>query len=229
MRASDKAYLRLRDEILHWRTPPGTVLAEVEQAQRLGISRTPIREAFSRLTAEGLLVPLAGRGLVVTELSRETIIDMFELRIALECEAARIAATNVERLSMTDEFENIHAELLNYENLIELGDELKSYYELVARLDAALDAAATNQFLLSAINQLRPHLARVRQLARDNKTRLVEAAREHLTIVEAIIAGDAELAADATSVHLKKSLNNILRSVDAAGGISKPLQGKGAA
>ena len=51
MRASDRAYAALRDDIIEWRLLPGTVLAEVEQSARLGISRTPLREALSRLTA----------------------------------------------------------------------------------------------------------------------------------------------------------------------------------
>ena len=58
MRASDKAYAALREDIIEWRLAPGTVLAEVEQSERLGISRTPLREALSRLTAEGLTTTL---------------------------------------------------------------------------------------------------------------------------------------------------------------------------
>ncbi len=211
MRASDRAYARLRDDILHWHTPPGTVFAEVEQAERLKVSRTPIREAFSRLAAEGLLVPLAGRGLVVSELSRETILELFELRIVLETEAARLVATRRD----VDLFIGLKEEFEHAAELIDRGDDLASYYALVARLDAAMDESVDSRFLLAAIRQLRPHLARVRGLARDNRKRLSDAAAEHLTIVEAIIDRDPELAANATSVHLKKSLRNILESVDA--------------
>ena len=72
MRASDKAYAALRDDIIEWRLLPGTVLAEVEQSARLGISRTPLREALSRLTAEGLTTTAGGRGVVVTDISWTT-------------------------------------------------------------------------------------------------------------------------------------------------------------
>src|SRR5690606_603678 len=92
MRAVDAAYRSLYCGIVSWDIPPGTVLAEVEQAERLGLSRTPIREAFARLTAEGLLVPLPGRGLVVSDLSRETVVELFELRAVLESQAARLVA-----------------------------------------------------------------------------------------------------------------------------------------
>ncbi|MCC6270711.1 MAG: GntR family transcriptional regulator [Microbacteriaceae bacterium] len=212
MRASDTAYAALRGDILHWKMPPGTVLAEVEQATRLSLSRTPVREAFARLTAEGLLVALPGRGLVVSDLSRETIIELFELRIVLETEAARLVAERRDEQVFTellDEFRLAPA-------LLERDDDRDEYYALVARLDTAMDDAVNSRFLVAAIRQLRPHLVRARRLARDNTQRLLAAAGEHLTIVEAIVDGDARLAADATAVHLKKSLKNILDSVDSA-------------
>ncbi len=212
MRASDTAYAALRDDILHWKTPPGTVFAEVEQANRLAISRTPVREAFARLTAEGLLVALPGRGLVVSDLSRETIVELFELRIVLETEAARLVAQRRDE----QVFRQLHWEFSIAPSLLERDDDRDEYYALVSRLDAAMDDAVGSRFLVAAIRQLRPHLVRARRLARDNRARLLAAAAEHLTIVEAIIDGDAQLAGDATAVHLRKSLKNILDAVDTA-------------
>src|ERR671921_2250844 len=91
MRASDRAYAALREDIVEWRLLPGTVLAEVEQSERLGVSRTPLREALSRLTAEGLTTA-GGRGVVVTDISLDDIDELFELRETLECKAAALAA-----------------------------------------------------------------------------------------------------------------------------------------
>ena len=73
----------LREDIIEWRLPPGTVLGEVEQAERLGVSRTPLREALGRLTAEGLTRTAGGRGVVVTDISLEHIDELFELRETL--------------------------------------------------------------------------------------------------------------------------------------------------
>ncbi len=212
MRASDSAYASLRDDILHWNTPPGTVFAEVEQAKRLSLSRTPVREAFARLTAEGLLVALSGRGLVVSELSRDTIIELFELRLVLESEAAALVALR----RGPDVFVALRDEFTDASSMLERDHDRHDYYALVARFDDAMDDAVQSRFLLTAIRQLRPHLVRARRLAHDNRERLLAAAGEHLTIVEAIVDGDARLAADATAVHLKKSLKNILQSVDAS-------------
>lgn len=210
MRASDTAYASLRDEILHWRLLPGTVLAEVEQAERLNVSRTPIREAFARLTAEGLLVALPGRGLVVSELSRDTVLELFELRLVLEAEAARLVADRRDR----DVFLRLRDEFAHAAELLDPARDHSDYYALVARLDDAMDEALGSRFLLAAIRHLRPHLVRARRFAHDNSERLRAAASEHHTIVDAIVDGDAQLAATATIVHLKKSLGNILDSID---------------
>jgi DNA-binding transcriptional regulator YhcF (GntR family) len=92
VRASDRAYTALRDDIVQWRLQPGALLAEVEQAERLGVSRTPLREALGRLTAEGLTTAAGGRGVVVTGISLEDIEELFELRETLESKAAALAA-----------------------------------------------------------------------------------------------------------------------------------------
>ena len=90
MRASETAYQLLRDEIIQWKLEPGTPLGEVETSQRLGVSRTPLREALSRLVAEGLVRTGPGRTAVVTSLSRDDIVELFELREALETQSARL-------------------------------------------------------------------------------------------------------------------------------------------
>lgn len=208
MRASDRAYLTLRDEIVDWKLPPGSVLGEVEQSTRLGVSRTPLREALARLTADGLVAPQAGRGLVVTDISLENIRELFEVRQALESQAARIAATRYEG----DAFERLEAQFLGIAELLERDDpERHAYYALVRQFDDAIDAAVQNPYLVTALESMRTHLVRVRRLAKDNPERLVAAAAEHLLIVQAIIARNPELAAQATNVHLHHALTSALK------------------
>lgn len=205
MRASDKAYAALRDDIIEWRLAPGTVLAEVEQSERLGVSRTPVREALSRLTAEGLTAA-GGRGVVVTDISLEDIDEMFELRETLEGKAAALAAERGERRV----FEQLHADLLRAPELISQDDPARhAYYALVGRLDEAIDAAISNSYLAQAMRSLRVHLVRVRRLAADDAPRLNAAAVEHAAIAEAIAAGNAKLAEAATTLHLHRSLSHV--------------------
>jgi DNA-binding GntR family transcriptional regulator len=206
VRASHRAYTALRDDIVEWRLRPGTLLAEVEQSERLGVSRTPLREALSRLTAEGLTKASGGRGVVVTGISLEDIDELFELRETLEGRAAELAAER----GNPDDFAQLHRELLAAPAMISGDDPARhDYYALVARLDAAIDAAVSNTYLAQAMQGLRVHLVRVRRLAADDEARLMAAAAEHAAIAEAIAARNPRLAHAATTVHLHRSLSHI--------------------
>ena len=219
-RASDRAYLTLRDEIVEWELRPGSVLGEVEQSTRLGVSRTPLREALARLVADGLVSSQSGRGLVVTNLSLASIREIFEVRQALEEQAARLAA----RRGDTAVFQQLEIEFAAVNELLEHDDPVRhAYYGLVARLDDAIDTAVGNSYLAAALATLRTHLVRVRRLAVDDPARLSAAAAEHLLIVQAIAARDAELAAHATQVHLHQALRNIQKMANLQTGLQADL------
>ena len=204
MRASDRAYRTLLDEIQSGALAPGTVLAEVEQASRLGVSRTPLREALGRLAADGLVAQQSARVTVVTDVDSGDIRELFELRRALEESAARLAAERADAAAfaaLADEFASAS---------IDGQQGLDAYYGLIARFDAELDAAVGNDYLTSALRNVRTHLVRVRRLARDNPGRLAASVAEHRLIASAIATRDADLAAHATHVHLHNALAAIL-------------------
>ncbi|MGR0321237.1 GntR family transcriptional regulator [Agromyces sp. ZXT2-3] len=206
MRAGERAYEAIRHEILDGVLGPGAVLQEVEQSVRLGVSRTPVREALRRLAADGL-VEATGRGSIVTEISREDIVALYELREALEACAAGLAA----RRRAEPPFLAIRDRLHDAPRLLAEGEAgLTRYFEIVDDLDRAIDEAAGNPFLGSALRSVHLHSARIRRLSRHNPERLRAAAAEHELIVEAILAGDPELASHATHVHLHRSLTNAL-------------------
>ena len=207
MRASDRAYALLLDEIQGGILPPGTVLAEVEQATRLGVSRTPLREAVGRLIADGLVVQQSPRVTVVSEFDADDIRELFETRRALEETAARLAATRGDR----DVFAAL-ATAFSSTAPIDAAS-VDAYYALIAEFDAAVDAAVRNTYLTSALRTIRTHLTRARRLARDNQDRLRESVAEHALIASAIATGDAVLAAHATHVHLHHALTSILESI----------------
>ena len=221
MRASDKAYRTLRAEIVDWQLPPGTVLAEVEQSERLGVSRTPLREALSRLTADGLVASQAGRGLVVTDVSVDNIRELFEVRSALEEQAVRLAAERGDPAV----FAELERAFRAAPALLQRPDPARhDYYELVDRLDEALDEAVANPYLVAALHSLRTHLVRIRRLAKDDVARLASAAAEHATIVHAIAARDAELAASALQVHLHHALDHVLETSTHAVPTTSPIR-----
>lgn len=210
MRASDAAYGRLREEILHWRLLPGTSLSEIELAERLGVSRTPLRAALARLALEGLVDTSRGRTGVVSEVSAETITELFELREALETQAVRLVARRAEPAV----FERLAARFGDAPRLL-AENGIDAYYELVAEFDAALDHALGNPVYLGALDGVRLHLARARRIATDNPERLVRSAEEHRLICAALRDGDGALAASATTVHLQAALTTILDTLAA--------------
>lgn len=193
-------------DIVEWRLRPGAVLGEVEQAERLGVSRTPLREALARLTADGLAVQQRGRGTVVSDVSLEHIDDLFALRRALEVESAKIASIQgnpVVFTSLRDRFLEARS------NISGQASNREAYYLLAAELDQSIDQAVNNRYIEQSLRSLRVHLARVRRLAQDDPQRLATSASEHAAIAEAIAAQNPQIAAAATQLHLHHSLQHI--------------------
>lgn len=209
MRASDRAYRALLEQIQSGDLAAGTVLGEVDQAARLGVSRTPLREALGRLAADGLVAQVSPRVTVVTDIDADDIRALFEVRRALEESAARLVAVRGD----ADVFDGLAREFAAAG--LEGDDALDAYYGLIARFDQAMDAAIANDYLTSALRTVRTHLVRVRRLARDNPDRLAASVAEHRVIASAIAARDADLAAHATHVHLHNALTSILASLEA--------------
>ena len=209
--AGVRAYEALLAEIQDGTLRPGAVLGEVEQAARLGVSRTPLREALRRLAADGLVEQASPRVTVVTGIDASDIRALFAVRRALEETAARLAAQTTER----SVFAALAAEFATVDAGAGPTADADAYYALIARFDAELDAAVANDYLTSALRTVRTHLVRVRRLARDKPERLAASVSEHHLIASAIARGDADLAAHATHVPLHNALTSILDSLEA--------------
>lgn len=214
MRASDRAYRALREEIVEGALTPGTILGEVEQSARLGLSRTPLREALSRLVSDGLAAPATGRGVVVTAVSLAEAPRLFDLRIALETLASRRAAERTthpsDGLALRERFSSLADHFDRATTELATGADPTAYYALTEELDTALDIASGNTYLAESLRGLRLHLGRLRRLARNSPARLAASAQEHAAIARAVAAGDPELAAAATVVHLHQALAHLL-------------------
>lgn len=224
--AADRAFDALRAEIVEGELAPGAPLTEVEQATRLGVSRTPVREAFARLIAAGLATERGPRTLIVSHIEPDDVTALFDLRRALDEQAARLVAqvaaaeTALTETAMGDSaiaptrtrFAQLAARFAAVDAAtLEADDPQRhGYYALVAEFDAALDASLSGSpYLASAIASTRVHLARVRRLARDDDARLAQSAAEHGAIARAIAEGDPERAAAATRLHLHEALTSI--------------------
>ncbi len=206
-RASDRAYASLLHEIQTGHLEPGAVVAEVEQSARLGISRTPVREAIQRLVADGLLVQNSPRITTVASIGLDDIRALFEVRGALEVAAARAAAERGD----SETFGRIASWFGSIERIGRV--DIDEYYRVIADFDREIDEAAGNAYLAAALRPVRTHLGRVRRLAGDNPARLEASIAEHRQIATAISRGNADLAAHATHIHLHNALAAIEESL----------------
>lgn len=197
----------LRKALLSGEFQPGEELSLTETAARLGVSRTPVREAFQSLAAEGLLELRMNRGAIVVGIDEKVIQDHFELRLLLETEAVRRAVSRrpdtagLERLQIWAEE--------NRENMTE--EEYRNYNQ---HFHHTLWHWADNQKLYGLLSSLwnGPSGGNVGRDA--NHERL--AIGEHRELLEHMRRGNTEAAAAVMTAHIVRSMNNILRSFRAS-------------
>jgi len=187
----------LRDLIVEGELAPGARLSERLLCERLGVSRTPLREAFKVLASEGVVELLPNRGARVAPLDDGTIGDLFEVMGALEALAGRLAA---ERIA---EHELAEIAALHYEMLAQYTRRrLPEYFRLNQAIHAAVVAAARNPVLSAAYQSLEGRIRRARYFANLSDERWREAVTEHDAILAALQARDGERLAGLLAAHL---------------------------
>lgn len=209
---TQQAYHAIRQMIVDWELPPGTVLSEHQLAQRLKISRTPIREAMFILAHDGLVRNVPGESAVVAEFSMPEIIESYQMRLALESYAARLAAGNQRAREL---LVGVYEEMREARAMIDRG-EVQAYHRLAERADSLIAAAAENRYIADGLRTLWGHVGRIRRIADIREARLHESVAEHLAILKAILAGQEERAEQASRAHLMASLNHVLRQLAGA-------------
>ncbi len=125
---TERVYYSLRDDILSNRLPPDTPLQEVNIAAALEVSRGPVREAFRRLEAEGLISLIPRRGAVVRSLSQEEFLDAYRVREALEVLAIRLATTRLEN-DQLERLESLHQQMLQHA----AREEVEAFFDEIRR------------------------------------------------------------------------------------------------
>jgi len=173
---------------------PGSRLTEVELAQRLGISRTPVREALHRLHAMGLAEHGPQRGLIVAHMSYDQLRQLFSVREGLEGMATRLAAEHASR-----------AEVGLLRDMVEADRGLRDPVKLLERnkmLHRLIVQASHNKFMIEALGNLRVHLSLLSGSTYASADRVEAAQNEHEEIVSAIADGDGDRAERAARQHI---------------------------
>lgn len=187
-------YERIKRAILDGTFEPGTALVESSVAEWCGVSRTPVREALTRLEQDGLIAR-TDRGVIVRERTPEEILDIYEVRIALETVAARMAAERATALDLV-RLERLCtlAEEADPTNGDELAERNREFHRGVVR-------ASHNESLIDVLDRLDMHLLRYPATTLQYPGRWEKAVVEHRNLVDAIASRDASRAADLASHH----------------------------
>jgi DNA-binding GntR family transcriptional regulator len=214
---ADQVHAQLKEEIELGELAPGTALSELWLVERTGASRTPVREALRRLAAEGLVDLAPRQGARVSRVSAQSVRDLFEFRRLLEPAAVRQAtATAAADPDVRQVFADMRAGFAGIQARPPSQERSRAFYELADRFDWAIVDATRNVHLRRAIADLRPHTARLRNLSHLDPRRTDVSLGEHLAILDALLAGDADAAASGIAEHLALSVQTIFRNLAAA-------------
>ncbi|MBP2651066.1 MAG: rspR 3 [Firmicutes bacterium] len=190
----------LREAIVTELLKPGERLMEIQLAEELGVSRTPVREAIRRLELEGFLVTVPRRGTYVSNLSIRDVNEVFEIRTALDVLAAELAAERITE----EELERMERLLVQISEHIDSGD-VDKIVEADGKFHDILYQASRNDRLVGIINNLREQFTRFRAISMAYPGRLKNTLEEHRRLVEAIAQRDAELAKEYAREHMENA------------------------
>lgn len=200
----------LRDAIRKGVLKPGERLMEIQLADELGVSRTPVREAIRKLELEGYVIMMPRRGTYVANLSIRDVNEVFEIRTSLDSLASGLAA---ERIT-DDELERMQRLLVHIGEYIEAND-MEKIVAADTEFHDILYQASRNTRLVGIIVNLREQMTRFRTMSMAFPGRLQETLAEHRRIVEAIAQGDVKEAQQAAEYHMEKSEQTLLASMEA--------------
>lgn len=196
-----KAAARLRTMILTGELPPGERLREVQLCEQLGVSRTPVREAFRTLAAEGLVELLPNRSVVVSELQAPDIEHLFRVFGTLEGLAAELACARVTETQLAE-----MGRLLSRMVDLHQKGERAAYLTINQQIHRMVIDMAGNPVLTATWQSLVPRVERARALANLDPGRWTAALFEHSKMFAALAARDGELLSRLTLEHFMNGL-----------------------
>ena len=206
IRESDRVYSSLREMAITFKLKPGERLTELDIAERFSVSRTPVREALNRLVNEGFLIA-DGRGFSLRDLDPKECFDLYELRLALESTAVRLAVQRAtdEELSLLSKMArraNREPAGCSVERIVELDEE---FHEEMARLSG-------NAQLTETLKNVNARIRFVRLIDMDGRPRS-RSLGDHVTVARALEARDAEGAIQAIQEHVSRKLQDMVQVV----------------
>lgn len=205
---SDRVFDALESEILKGELERGETLSENRISARLGVSRTPVREALQRLEQEGLVKTEPGKGAVVLGISTGDLLDIYEIRIRIEGLAARYAAR-----SITDE------QIAEMRGVVELQEffaakgDFRSLRDLDSKFHSMIYDFCTSRILTDTLNSLHHKIERFRRMSMELGGRGSLSTEEHREICEALASHDEDRAEALLIEHVKNARDKLAEVV----------------
>lgn len=204
----DVVFNTLRKAILTGELKPGERLMEIHLANRLGVSRTPIREAIRKLELEGLVIMIPRRGAEVAQITEKSLKDVLEVRRALDALCVELACERI-----TEEGKaKLREACSEFEKATKTGDVTAIAEADVALHDIIVEATG-NARLIQLINNLSEQMYRYRFEYIKDESRHEKLVEEHRMIYESIIEKDKEKAAKAAKLHIDNQEKSIIRQI----------------
>lgn len=204
----DVVFNTLRQAILTGELKPGERLMEIHLANRLGVSRTPIREAIRKLELEGLVIMIPRRGAEVAQITEKSMNDVLEVRRSLDALCAELAC---DRIS-PEELEELRLASQKFEEMVKTKD-LKKIVQADVALHNIIVQATRNQRLVQLINNLSEQMYRYRFEYLKDYSQHEKLVQEHKIIYESIVAKDKESAGKAAMIHIDNQEKAIIQKI----------------
>ena len=197
----------IREAIINGTLKPRERLMEIQLADELGVSRTPIREALRKLELEGFIVMVPRKGAYVADLSFKDIADVFEIRAAPGGAAAGLAAGELPtRVGEMERYLVEKADAIARNDMERLVEVDTGFHDIIYR-------ASRNERLTSIINNLREQIQRFRTMSLAYPGRSKRSLEEHRNIIEAIQSRDAQLARQVAQEHIENAETSMIEAI----------------
>lgn len=204
-----RVYSELQDAILIGTFKKGEALTELSLSEKLGVSRTPVRGALSRLSDDGLVELIPNRGAVVVGITKDDLIDIYRIRMRLEGLASSMAAEKITEKEKKELIETV--ELSEFYIMKHDGEHIK---ELDTQFHQTIYRACGSRMLEKVLSDLHRNIKAYRKVSLTSPGRAEKSAEEHREILRAILRGDSVEADRLTSLHVEHALTNMLTAIE---------------
>jgi len=202
----DIVFKKLKETIISGYFRPGESLSEREIANMLGVSRTPVREAFQRLEKEGIVIYTPNKGVTVPSFSKKQFIDIYNVREYMEGLSARLLAEKQDKHVLEKMRENV--QMAAKENDIKKQAIINGvFHQLMAE-------SSENPYLINIYQTLQSKISLIRSTSLSYQDRLKTNNIEHIQICDAIESGNGDLAEHVTRSHIRNSMKSALSMIE---------------